>query len=802
MKNISRATLWAVGLISCGTILFEVCLTRIFSVTMWYYFGFFSISLAMLGIATAAVWCSGFFRDCSEEEYKKFFSISSFFFALSAPLSIFVHLNCNFGRFLVTDIQFYLILSIHILLLILAFFFSSLCISLVLFCYHREIGKVYSVDLIGAACGSFIVIPLMYYFSPLALIFLISAMAFLGCFLFNLHSANMRLQKVLGILFLSALIFFGINDRWGILKISHVKCYFHRAVQKEEPKHIFEKWSPMSRLVVFPDHQYKTAKNIRFMLVTNDGDAPTYLYRVDQKSQTMTQFKNWSHISRVVQQLKSNADVLVLGAGGGKEVVDSLAYNQRSITAVEVNPVLGDMVKKYFADYIGHIFDDPRVTLNIQDGRSFIAGVNNRYDIIQISMVDTWSGVAAGGYVFSENSLYTKEAITDYLSHLKPNGILSITRFYTFDEALRLCNTIVSILEQEGIKDIENRIVVLYYAHPNRALLLIKNGSFTAQEIEFLRSQSENDLYQFVSAPYLDQRDLLSSRYASHFRFLINTKKYPKSVRESFVKSYRRNITPSSDDKPFFFFMTHFKDSFHIMWKEHTARRLAIPILYVTFLMVNLFSFLLIILPLIWKNIHRGGEDHCPKGILGYFAGIGVGYMLIEVSLIQRLSVFLGHPLYAFVFVLSGLLVSSGLGSLMSQQLKIRRNILQRVLGAVIILGFLIGLLVYNQFVGWMGLSKFSRMLIAAGTIMPIGFLMGMCLPLGMRIISRFGERLIPWAWGINGAFSVLGSTLSLILALNWGLRATFLTGVMCYLLAAVLIVSFKDDLCDLKILK
>ena len=802
MKNVSKTMLWGIGIISGGTILFEICLTRIFSVTLWFYFGFFAISLAMLGTAAAAIWCSLFLRNCTEGEYKHYLSLSSLLFALFAPLSIFVHLNLYLGRYLITSVQFYLILGIQLLFFIGVFFFSGMSISIILCAYHREIGKIYCFNLMGAALGSFIVVPLMYYFSPLALVFFVMAMALLGCLLFNIDTA---LRKIIGFLILVSLLLFWTNDRGGILKINFVKGDNNQIIQSQskERRYIFEKWSPVSRVTVFPSKKTKRDKNIKSMRVTIDAGARTILIHVDRRSQRLKYFKHWRHMAQIVQQLKTNADVLVIGIGGGQEVLDSLAFDQHSITAVEINPVMVDLVTKYFKDYIGRIFDDPRVRLYIQDGRNFVAGSKNKHDIILMNMVDSWGGVAAGGYIFDENTLYTKEAVADYYSHLKPDGILSITRRYDDDQTLRLNNMIIETLENNGIQDIDKRIIVLHEkGSRNYAVSLVKNGLFNSEEVEHLLKQSKKGLYDIVYAPYLEKKDMDPSRYASFFHRVISPERYSKKSREAFVNSYPNNITASSDDKPFFFFMTRFKDSFRISSKEHFILSIAIPILYVTFLMVNVFSFFLIILPLKWKKEKGSEKIFFPIKVLGYFGAIGVGYMLMEVSLIQRLTVFLGHPIYAFVVVLSGLLCSNGIGSLVSQRWGAYRNILLGILLGVIGLGLFIGLLIYNQFVGWMGFSKLYRILMAIGTIMPIGFLMGMCLPLGMRIIRRFGERCILWAWGINGAFSVLGSTLSLILALNWGLKATFLTGVMCYLLAAVLIVSLRDDSYDLRILR
>lgn len=269
---------------------------------------------------------------------------------------------------------------------------------------------------------------------------------------------------------------------------------------------------------------------------------------------------------------------------------------------------------------------------------------------------------------------------------------------------------------------------------------------------------------------------------------------YGARSRDEIVRSYPRNIYPSTDDKPFFFFTDHFGNIFGSNPAEHPARRLAMPILYGTFSVFGLLCLITVFLPLYFtKDADIRTAPYRLRSLI-YFSMLGIGYMLIEISLIQRLTVFLGHPTYSFVIVLAALLLSSGAGSLVSGWWcpEENRRKLITVLAGVVGLGLVIVLVAYDLFIDLMWLDKPQRFFIAVATIVPPGFLMGMCFPMGMQIVQRFHSHLVPWGWGVNGAASVFASALSLVLALNIGLKATLFTGVVCYMIGLGVIASLR----------
>lgn len=796
MRHVPKSILAGVGLIALSALLLEVNLTRIFSVTLWYYFGFLAISLALLGTAAAGVFCYALPDRLAGEDYASYLTAFALLFGSATPLAISFHLHADLSGYSVSDVGFYSVLGFELLILFAAFFCAGMCITIALFRYGAQIGTVYFSDLVGASLGSLLVVPLLYHFSAPAITFAVSMGACAAAWLFarGLKTSQLRtLSAVMAALFL---VLFLSNDRLGLLKVVSVKSYSIASAQMREDNKVYEKWSPISRVAVFaPSRGNPDAQLYQSMQVTNDAGAPTLLHEFDGD------FSKLDYVSRdsrqLVHHLKPGADILIIGSGGGMDVLAALLFAQKRITAVEINPVIIELVSRVYAGFIGHIFEDPRVTLHLAEGRNFVAGSPNLYDAIQITMIDSWTAAASGAYMFNENSLYTIEAIEDYVGHLKPDGILSITRYYDYDEALRLTNMLIQYLVQKGVNDVDNRLIVAVEPRRRyrRATVLLKNGVFTPDETSITLATAKQGPFSVVYAPHVGDPDLEASDYAQLFRLLINPQAHGLSDRTELITAYPKNLAPPTDNRPFFFFMRYFRDSFRSDPRDHAARRLALPLLYGMFLSFGFLGLLTIFLPLyLSQNVAIRKAPYRLRS-LTYFVGLGVGYILIEISLIQRLTIFLGHPTYSFVLVLTSLLFSSGLGSFASgvwARTPAPRKLLVVLAGILVIVLFYV-LFVYDSFTHLMWLEKPLRILTAVLIIFPPGFLMGMCFPMGMQIVRQFHEHLVPWGWGVNGAFSVFASILSLVLALNFGFKAMMSVGLAFYALAFVIIFSLRQ---------
>ncbi|TAK52156.1 MAG: hypothetical protein EPO25_14360 [Gammaproteobacteria bacterium] len=788
MTDPRTSTVFGVGMIAFATLLLEVDLTRIFAVTLWYYFGFVAISLALLGTGAAGVLCylnPGRWTGTYHLRYMGAFSVA---LALLAPLVVGMHLASDFSAYTLHHGWFFAVLAFQMIWFSTLFFCAGMVISIALFRYRDRIGRLYFYDLVGASLGSLAVIALLYHVSAPALAFAVSAAAFVAALLFLGPTAKPASRAALAAFAVAAIVAGALNDRLGLLAVGTVKSYESVGIQSTEESKVYEQWSPVSRVAVFAPKSDQTGRER--MRVTNDAGAPTALHRFDGDWANA----NWTLTapSNAGLHLRPRGDSLIVGSGGGMDVLSALRFGNRSVTAVEINPVIAGLVKGRYADYIGRIFDDPRVALHVREGRNFAAGSPDQYDLITITMIDSWAGAAAGAYMFSENTLYTYEAVRDYYSHLKDDGILSISRYYRWDEGLRIVNTYLSYLSEHGVADPESHILVLV-EQPRvyrRATLLLRKGPFTTDEIRSVAALAAENGYAIVHAPFEVEPEVLEGRgQGTFFRRVVGAS---PAEREDLLAGYRRDVSPSTDDRPFFFFMDRLRDLWDPDLTDHPARRLALPILYFVFMLFAVLAVLTVFVPL-WMR-----PDVAIRSIpqrtryLLYFAGIGIGFMLIEISLIHRLTVYLGHPTYSFVVVLFSILLASGIGSLVSERIPLAR--LPAILVAIVLLVAATTLAVYDQLstLMWLGLPQ--RVLVSVALLLPIGLLLGMCFPLGIRWARQAHDHLIPWAWAVNGVFSVFAAAASLVVAINFGLKAMMLAGATCYL-ANVLLVTRTGSL-------
>ncbi len=767
-----------VGVISFSAILFQICVTRILAVTLWYHFAFLVISLSMLGMTAAAIACFVFWPRVIETQSRRYFIIFAALFALLAPLSVAVHLNINFQEVAFNTAGFYAIAMLQLVFLAAAFFAAGMALNIILFKEQERIGFVYFCDLIGAAAASLLVMALLYWVSPIAVVFLISFLSLWAAYVQASHQ-GLRLALLLsaGVM----LVLFINNDAWHIFKIRAVKSYGEKAFQVEDKPLLFEKWSPFARTTVYSPTRHDSGT----LSIENNSGAPAAMFKYDPMlppTQLRTRLYGLQEMAFV---LKKSDEALIIGSGGGRNLLAALLSGQGHITAVEVNPVTAEIVTKDFSDYIGRIFEDSRVTFHVQEGRNFIARTQQLYDVINISMVESWGNQAAASnsYIFTENTLYTREAVWDYVRHLNPQGILSITRYDDFDEGLRLVNTMIDTLQERGEKDLKDQFVVVlgykYRGSVGLANVMYKRGGFTREDVARIRDFTSRNGFKIIYAPFLPEAAMSALPRSEFYRKLI----LGKDRRDDLVARYPRIISPSTDDKPFFFYMDRFKDSFVFNANEHAARRRAIPILYGLCAGVAVLSLIMVFLPLlVYRRTRLSTLLQCRVNLL-YFAALGTGFMFIELSLIQRLTVFLGHPIYALIVVLTALLLSSAMGSFFSGRIKplMKEKVLKVVLLAIALCGVLVGGIMFDHLARWMYLQQPLRVIVAVATIVPLGAMLGMCFPLGVHLLQEKDRQLIVWAWGINGIFSVLGSVLAMVLALHMGFKAVFLIGAACY---------------------
>ncbi len=482
--------LTAIGLVGISTLLFEILLTRIFSVTMWYHFAFIAISLALFGIAASGALVTLSAPFSQPERALKLMAISSACFGLAIPISFVIDLNIPFIPFDIAGSRMaaFALFLMKFLVLSVPFFFSGLTLATAFTNAPARVNRVYFADLVGGGIGCGLVVPMLTVLSGPSAIISVAALPFLAAALF-FRRAGLRRGTVLSLVGLSGIVVLvGLNEKLEIFAVTHVKSYAQDRGQEPERPKVYERWHPTSRVAVHPESVSGSPQPWFYagpvpggfppvLEITNDGGARTFIYPKLTQEEYAGLFR--ADVSDIVYSLTSSPDVLVIGVGGGKDVLAALSLGAATVTGVELNPLMIEVVQDAFADFSGRPYDDPRVRVVIDEGRNFVASRETSYDVIKIAATDTWVASARGAYSLTENYLYTREAIRDFINHLTPGGFLSISRWYP-QETLRLAALVSESLRALGHADPESRILMAR----NAATLtcIVKNGVISSDE--------------------------------------------------------------------------------------------------------------------------------------------------------------------------------------------------------------------------------------------------------------------------------------------------------------------------------
>jgi hypothetical protein len=779
----------AVALVSLSSLLLELALTRLFSVVLFYHFAFFAISVALLGLGSGGV-----FAHIRQEWLARYemrtlggwlcllnsiFILASVEVVLHTPVSLEVT-GRNFGK-----------LTIIYLAAAVPFFLTGLLFSVLFARSSDHIPQLYGADLAGGATACLAVVPLLNFIgAPNALLLASACMAVAAA----LWADQVKLRRAAYTLATIFFLLMAANYSGKIIDVIYAKGVFR------DPRWIeYSRWNAISRIEV------STQLGGRYVVI--DADATTAIMNVDparwEKNGAPTpmytglpetQGFNWkkslmSAAPSVANVLRPRGAFAIIGPGGGVDVMRAVASGSPNVTGIEINPIIANNVMRgRYADYSFHLYDKPQVHIHVQDGRSYIRSSQEKYDVVQMTLVDTWASTAAGAFALSENNLYTIEAFREYFDHLKPDGMIAITRweFKQPREALRVVSQGIEALHQIGITNPKGHFVVIADGNLDEdgrpVLVLARKTPFTAAEYAAVAAhvrENPNLFWLNPTAVFAGLQPLPPAATAFHDLLESNDP-------AGFAQNYAYNVSPVSDSAPFFFFTLKTR---HVIENiiAGTGRgmdwriNLGVVVLgmLLTISIVAVLAFL--ILPLALHR-HRKSDAH-KTGIVAllYFITVGFGFIFVEISMIQRFVLFLGHPTYALTVVVFLLLLSSGAGSVAARRRINRGNKILPLLGLISAL-----IVIHVVLLPWLlsaaiGLPFPIKLVLGGVVLAPLGFLMGMPFPTGLRLV-----KTVEWAWALNAAASVLGSVMAMIIAIHFGLTATLLCAAVAYLLAGL----------------
>ena len=768
----SRPASWpllylAVALTTSATLLLELALTRIFSVVFYYHFAFLAISIALFGLGVGGV--LSYAIAPGGEIYKKLgiVSLVNSVLALGALLFVLTR-GAEIGT---------LDLAIIYFTTALPFIGTGIIVSLAISETIERVDKVYFFDLLGAAAGCLALVALLNAFGgpntvvAVAVIFAAGAAVWFGL-------AGCRMGRIagvgVGLLFTMLLI---VNARPGkpLFEVRYAKGLKLRVEQ-------YTKWNSISRIGLAPD---KDAGEMIFI----DADASTAIANFDFNHLTASQMQDLEHQGPgIPYNLRPGAKTLIIGPGGGWDVSRALASGSHDVTAVEINPIIATKImQEKFPQMSQGLYLRPDVHINIEDGRSFVRRSPEKFQVIQATLVDTWASTAAGAFALSENNLYTTDAFRDYLTHLTPDGLLTFTR-WGFDpprESLRLVSLAMSALSDLGETE------------PWRHVLVGRSGGKSE-----LHGFGALDTVIF-SRSALSDADVARARQAfadAHMEAVYLPGDPPRNEFGKLLlatdpiaweRDYRFDITPVSDNRPFFFYTVQPRDvsAFILATGSRSADykvNVAVPKLFDAMIVSLIAVFIILVLPPLLLGT-RLPRERSVRSFLLYFLAIGMGYILIEVAMIQKFVLFLGHPTYALTVVIFSMLVSSGIGSYCSRKLiGDDPTRLMKALCVVAALVAILGAIVQPVLSAGVGMPLPVKVVATVLMLAPAGFAMGLPFPTGLRMLERAHQPSVRWAWSLNAAASVLGSVGALVLALYLGIVQTLLIGGGLYLAAGL----------------
>jgi hypothetical protein len=790
-----RSAGWAYAamfLVAWATLTLELLCTRIVSAMAFYHLAFFVLSLAILGMTAGALLVYRF-----PEHFRPESALPRYadWFALSLPFAV----GCLFAVPLreANTLTSVMALVLAATVISIPFVLSGILVSLTLTRCGLPYGRIYAADLLGAALGSEAIIPALDYLRPGAIVFVLSILVMVAGYAYRRLYGGARLRPVLmwGVL-MGALIYLDQASDHGLV------LAFSKGHVLNQDEYQFMGWNSHSFVTVAEpkrDQPLIWGASPRMPKIASataglaiDGGAATDMIQFDGDLDKVA----WLlyDVTSLPYQLQPPKRAAIIGVGGGRDALTALLAGAEGVVGIDVNSLIIELLHGRHVPALRQfagLADHPRVRLVHDDARSFLTTSQERFDVVQMSLIDTWAASAAGAYTLTENGLYTMEAWTTFIDRLSDHGLFSVSRWYQasgLDETNRCVAMAVAVCLRLGLTPPRDHIILV--ASGKIATLVVTKAAITDALRARLCEVCDQRQFQLLLpadpayAGNPSERIQLLERFAA-----CSTESELQSLCESQILDTR----PVSDDRPYFF---------NQLWLSTIARLYSqgLPEYAGEFGNLKATMMLLIILAVTVAGMAAGifwplREVGLPKdlppavfraGVL-YFSAIGLGYMLIEMAFVQRFSVLLGHPTYALAWVIGSMVLATGIGSLRSERLPTENPRLFFVYPIVIVVALTLAwLLLPSVFALTVASPLPVRIGATLSLTVPCGLVMGLGFPLGMVQVGRISEAATPWMWGINGAAGVMGTVLAVFLSMIWGISFTMAVGIGCYALLLV----------------
>lgn len=793
----SRPPYFSVTLLSAAALAYEILLMRLFSIIQWHHFAYMFIGLALLGYGI-----SGTVVAIHQQRLLKRFNslyiscVALFGVSAVACFSLAQLIPFNAEAILWDGWQVFYLTGIFLLLAI-PFFFAATGICLAFMQYGRQVSRVYAVDLLGAGIGSLGVIVLLLWVFPQLALAIVGVLGVVAALVASLELKVKRQSAIaIGLTFVMMLLFVsGVSLK---LQLSPYKS-LGQVLRINGTSIIAEVSSPLGLISVVESRDiplrhapgqslHASHEPLPQLGVFTDGDNMTVLTRYPEEHNKLAYLDQSS--SALPYHLKQINNVLIVGVGGGADVLQARFHKVKQIDGVELNRQMIQLVKDDYASFTGNLFQHKGVTIHHSEVRDFLTRKPRRYDLIQLALMDAFNASASGLYALNESYLYTVEALQLYLKHLEAEGYLALTRWIKLPprDTLKLFATAVSALRQAGVNDPEQRLLLI--RSWQTSTLLVKNGRFTDKELSSVQRFCDERGFDLAYTPDLKPGQVNRYNILNSPVFYQAATALLGEKSDAFMQQYKFNLQPATDDQPYFYQFFKWSTFTEIFQKRNRGGMALLEWGYITLLVTlgiaGFFSVLLILLPLWYYQRKQTTANTLirRRDVFYYFFAIGLAFLFIEIAFMQKFILFLHHPIYAIAVTLTAFLIFAGAGSYWSGRLLqslTGSKILLYAIGGIILISLVYLFLLDSLFAILVSLPIVVKMLITVLLIAPLAICMGMPYPLAMANLVRHANYYIPWAWGINGCASVISAVLATLLAIHFGFSTVILLAAILY---------------------
>lgn len=788
------------GLISLAVIGLELTLMRVLSLRYWHHFAYMIISVALLGFGASGTLIS-LLRQRILKHERTWLYASATLFSLSIPLTISAsrHVPLNV-RFLAWDFlgQAANVLAVELLMLI-PFFLAGLFVGVTLMDRPERVSGHYAANLIGSGAGAVLSVTLMHVLTTHTLLVAMAVTAYAGALVL------VPWKRRRAALWASALAAALVVAVWRMPSEPALSQYKMLSLVRNMPsvQEIHHAEGPLGRIdvVAAPSIHYAPGLSLRHeeplpphVLLIVDGDQTSAVYDCRRP-------EDWAFLDKTTAAaaywLSRGQKVLVIGAGGGADIGLAVYHKRRRIVALEMNSQIIETMTGPLAARAGEVYAHPSVEVLNREARGYLAAASERFDIIQLPAVDAYGASGAGLYAAQESYLYTVESFSKMLDRLSDDGVLCVTRWARTPprDGLRILDTAAVALRRLGATPSRHLAMIRSWA---TVTVLVSKRPISARQSNALRVFCKERGFDLCSLPGLDESEANTFHLLDRPYYFEAATALLGSGREGYLKNYLFEIEAPTDDRPYFHCFFRWQ-ALPVLRDQLGGAMPAFLELGYILLIAALGQGMLLGVVLILLPLAPGVKAiRFAKGkalALGYFLLLGIGFMLLEMSFLQKLVLYLADPIYSAAVVIGGFLIFGGIGSWLSGRWRLPFKRLGLIAaGAVVCLAS-----VYLFFLDvWLGLSQAQpvviRFVIAAVTIAPLALAMGHMFPLGLRQVGKTAPALVPWAWAVNGCASVVATVAAPLIAMHFGFSRLTLAAVCCYGLAGVLSRFFAEE--------